>query len=145
MQERQRSCSEFEAFPSGEALTTHPRCCTCLTYTQYAFASAPSGWIVSASLNARIGCYTTLDEQSVLQGYQAGAIDYLTKPVNSSILRSKLSVLVEMFQQRKALTRLNEHINDMYVKRTLKLEDALNRLEIVQERLIEQGRFALLS
>ena len=32
-----------------------------------------------------------LEEEDVLQGYAAGAVDYLTKPINPAILRSKIA------------------------------------------------------
>src|SRR5262249_53536533 len=46
------------------------------------------------------------DEQIVL-GYGAGAVDYLTKPVNPDILRSKVAVFVELFRKTAALSQLN--------------------------------------
>ena len=35
------------------------------------------------------------DEKNVLEGYNVGAVDYLTKPVNPKILRSKVGVFVD--------------------------------------------------
>lgn len=41
----------------------------------------------------------------ITQGYQHGAVDYLLKPVVPDILRSKVSVFVELYQQRELLKR----------------------------------------
>jgi PAS domain S-box-containing protein len=41
------------------------------------------------------------------RGYGAGAVDYLTKAVNPGILRSKVSVVVNLFQTTRALTAAN--------------------------------------
>jgi PAS domain S-box-containing protein len=50
----------------------------------------------------------SVDETDVLRGYGAGAVDYLSKPVNASILRSKIGVFVNAFRDARALVRLNE-------------------------------------
>ncbi len=46
--------------------------------------------------------------KSRLRGYEAGAVDYLVKPVVPEVLRSKVAVFVELFRARRELERLNE-------------------------------------
>jgi PAS domain S-box-containing protein len=43
----------------------------------------------------------------VLRGYEVGAIDYIAVPVVPEILRSKVAVLIELYQRRAELQRLN--------------------------------------
>ena len=45
-------------------------------------------------------------EHAVL-GYDVGAVDYLTKPVHPAVLRSKVSVFVDLFRKTRALAKLN--------------------------------------
>src|ERR1043166_8484596 len=45
----------------------------------------------------------TLDR--ITKGYSIGAVDYIMKPVNSDILRSKVKVFVELSQKTKSLER----------------------------------------
>ncbi|MET0534378.1 MAG: response regulator, partial [Steroidobacter sp.] len=47
---------------------------------------------------------TELDQ---LKGYEVGAIDYIQIPVVPAILRTKIAVLVELYQRRRALQALN--------------------------------------
>ena len=45
------------------------------------------------------------DERRQFRGYESGAIDYLFKPVDPHILRHKVALFVELFQQRQELAR----------------------------------------
>jgi PAS domain S-box-containing protein len=44
-----------------------------------------------------------LDMDLVYTGYRAGAVDYLVKPLVPDMLRAKVSVLVELYRQRKRI------------------------------------------
>lgn len=43
------------------------------------------------------------EDEHVMQGYSAGAVDYLSKPCNPAILRSKVAVFVDLFRTSRAL------------------------------------------
>jgi signal transduction histidine kinase len=49
------------------------------------------------------------DEHAVL-GYDVGAVDYLTKPVNPTVLRSKVNVFVDLFRKTHALAEMNRNL-----------------------------------
>ena len=63
-----------------------------------------------------------LDDQHVIAGYDAGAVDYLTKPVNPRILRHKIAVFAELFRKTRELAELNERLEERVKERTLELE-----------------------
>jgi len=42
-------------------------------------------------------------EENVFKGYEAGAVDYIYKPVNADILRAKVSVFVELYNKNRQL------------------------------------------
>jgi CheY-like chemotaxis protein len=44
--------------------------------------------------------------QLALRGYAAGAVDYLTKPIDPWVLRAKVSVFVELWHKSRELTAL---------------------------------------
>ncbi|HEY1888812.1 MAG TPA: response regulator [Steroidobacteraceae bacterium] len=51
-----------------------------------------------------------LDDLDRLKGYSLGAVDYVSVPIVPEILRSKVSVLVELYTKRKELQRANEEL-----------------------------------
>lgn len=44
--------------------------------------------------------------QDVFKGYQAGAVDYLTAPVNPVILKSKVNIFIELYRKSRKLEQL---------------------------------------
>ncbi|MBF0276614.1 MAG: response regulator [SAR324 cluster bacterium] len=48
-------------------------------------------------------------DENIFQGYKAGAVDYLFKPVSAHILQSKVVIFIELFQQKAVidLQRIN--------------------------------------
>ena len=63
-----------------------------------------------------------VDDEDVLVGYGAGAVDYLTKPANPKILRHKVGVFAELFRKTRALAELNESLEQRVHERTAELE-----------------------
>lgn len=53
-----------------------------------------------------------VDEMNRIRGYGSGAIDYIAKPVNASILTSKMRVFLEMHRDKAQLARLLEEVSD---------------------------------
>ena len=45
------------------------------------------------------------DSQSIFRGYEAGAVDYIVKPLIPEVLKSKVAAFIELHEKRMALTR----------------------------------------
>lgn len=45
------------------------------------------------------------DEQHAVRGYEAGAVDYVFKPVNPDILKSKVNVFLALYRQHRELNQ----------------------------------------
>ncbi len=65
-----------------------------------------------------------LEEKDILQGYGAGAVEYLMKPFNPQILRSKVGVFVDLFRTTQALAVTNNALEQEVLQRK-KVEEAL--------------------
>src|SRR5882672_7626317 len=84
------------------------------------------------------------EDKDVLEGYEVGAVDYLTKPIDPQILKSKVGVFVELFRKTRELAALNSAMESEIMQRQ-KAEEALrlanDDLETrVQERTGELTR-----
>ena len=64
------------------------------------------------------------EEQHVFRGYSAGAVDYLFKPLNPEILKSKVQVFLELHRQKRLLSH-----------RGAELEEKVRELERKEEAL----------
>ena len=63
-----------------------------------------------------------VDDKDIVTGYGAGAVDYLTKPINPAILRHKVAVFADLFRKTRALAELNDHLEARVQERTAELE-----------------------
>ena len=72
-----------------------------------------------------------VDETAALQGYGVGAVDYLSKPINPAILRSKVGVFIELFRKTRALARLNDELEHRVEERTAALTHAADEREVL--------------
>ena len=95
------------------------------------------------------------EDQHILEGYGSGAVDYLHKPVNPAVLRSKVAVfaelhrkgreieranrllLAEVSERRRAeerLRELNESLDQRVTERTQALQESEGRLREANQR-----------
>lgn len=62
------------------------------------------------------------DEKHAFKGYQSGAVDFLFKPIDTFVLKSKVKIFLELYRQRKDLETLNQQLEEKVKERTQKLE-----------------------
>ncbi|HIJ95774.1 MAG TPA: diguanylate cyclase [Desulfuromonadales bacterium] len=71
-----------------------------------------------------------------IKGYETGAVDYLMKPFEPVILRSKVQVFKELYQQRKVIEHFYNNLEQIVEKRTMELKEAnetISRLAATDE------------
>lgn len=82
------------------------------------------------------------EDKDVLEGYGAGAVDYLTKPINPQILKSKIAVFADLFRKTRALALTNATLEQEIGQRQ-KAEAALRDSNNELEARVEQRTAAL--
>ena len=73
------------------------------------------------------------DQKYVFKGYDKGAVDYLFKPLDPDILKSKVNIFLELYKQKEDLKKANTE-----------LYKANERILEQQEGLIEEERLKVL-
>ncbi len=71
------------------------------------------------------------EDQHILEGYAAGAVDFLHKPVNRTILRSKVATFAELHRSARALQR-------EVIERRLAQEQLRAMNETLEQRVVEK-------
>lgn len=68
------------------------------------------------------------EQRQLFKGYEAGAVDYLLKPIDPAILRSKVRVFCEMFCTRRELELQEQMLEKTVAERTAELSNTAELL-----------------
>jgi len=78
------------------------------------------------------------EDEHIFRGYDAGAIDYLFKPINPGILRSKVEVFLTIYRQQQLLEKktidLDQKVEELLVLKA-QMEETNAQLEKANQQL----------
>jgi signal transduction histidine kinase len=75
-----------------------------------------------------------VDDERIIAGYDAGAVDVLTKPFNPQVLRHKIAVFAQLHSKTRELAELNATLEDRVRERTGELERSEAALRAAAEQ-----------
>jgi two-component sensor histidine kinase/CheY-like chemotaxis protein len=78
------------------------------------------------------------EDQHVIEGYDSGAVDYLLKPINPAILRSKVAVLAELFLKQRQLETANRALSAEVAERRLVQQQLSELNETLEQRVLDR-------
>ena len=80
-------------------------------------------------------------EDNVLRGYGSGAVDFLFKPINSAILRSKVRVFLDLHEKRLEIANAKRELEHTHRE----LELAYDDLRATHTKLVQSAKMASLG
>jgi PAS domain S-box-containing protein len=80
----------------------------------------------------------SLDEKEILQAYGVGGVDFLSKPINPDILRSKVAVFANLFRTTRALASAVEALNVEVGERENVQEELRQAKDQLESRVLER-------
>ena len=84
------------------------------------------------------------EDRHKLEGYGSGAVDYLHKPIDAAVLRSKVAVFAELHRKRRALELANDALRIEVLERR-RAEQRLSELNENLDRRVTERTNALLE
>jgi two-component system NtrC family sensor kinase len=80
-------------------------------------------------------------EDNALRGYGSGAVDFLFKPVNPTVIRSKVRVFLDLYAGRREIVGVNATL----ARTNAELQDAYRELQETQAHLVQSAKMASLG
>jgi len=74
------------------------------------------------------------EDEHAMMAYDVGAVDYLTKPINPAVLRSKVNVFVDLFRKNRALTELNTQLETQNLLLQREARERTRRIQAESDR-----------
>jgi len=78
------------------------------------------------------------EEKHIFKGYEKGAVDYLFKPIDPQIIKSKVNIFLELFRKRESLLETRKRLEKTITKlKTANKKIKEQQLAVVQEEKLK--------
>jgi two-component system chemotaxis sensor kinase CheA len=83
------------------------------------------------------------EQKHIFKGYESGAVDFMFKPVDSNIMKSKVKVFLELDQKRKTVELKNKELQAVKKNTDNILENVINGLFLLDRDYIIKPQYSL--
>lgn len=77
-----------------------------------------------------------LTDRDRVEGYQRGAMDYISVPVIPELLRAKVSLFADLYRKTRELELFNSELEQRVLTRTKELRERADMMDLVSEAII---------
>ncbi len=78
------------------------------------------------------------DQDAIFQGYAVGAVDYISKPLNPTVLASKVQVFVDLYKKNKELARQSQQLHEAELRESeRRLKEREREIEMEAQRALQ--------
>lgn len=95
----------------------------------YEVAETISGYSRSKHIPILFLSAVHIDKRFILKGYESGAVDYLTKPIDSDLLLLKVRTFYRLHRQSRELNEIKSSLEEKVTERTKELLQANKELQ----------------
>lgn len=76
------------------------------------------------------------DQEHIFRGYESGAVDYISKPIEPAVLRNKVKVFVDLYRHKKSLEDTSREL-----RKSLEEQKRINeKLRLANKKILEQHK-----
>jgi response regulator RpfG family c-di-GMP phosphodiesterase len=81
------------------------------------------------------------EDLHLIKGIETGAVDFITKPLQPEIIKGKVKIFIELYQQRK---EIEQYAHDLLLMNN-RIKEEMTKRKSMEKQLVRQEKLAILG